>query len=123
MRHEQLRAIAPKTFKPKTTDSEHDQPISPNLLSAAVNQPLEKGEVIFGDTTYLFLKGSSFCYLATFQDKYTRRIVGWAVSSRMTAQLVIDALGQALRRRLIKHGAVIHTDRGSQYAVRNYRRL
>ena len=118
-----LKAIAPKVFKPKTTDSAHDQRISPNLLSAGANQPTDKGEVIVGDITYLPLLGGGFCYLATFQDKYTRRIVGWAVSGTMTAQLVLDALGQGLRRRLIGRGAIIHTDRGSQYASIEYRRL
>lgn len=123
MKREGLKAIAPKRFVPKTTDSNHDSRVSPNLLRAGANQPTNKGEVIVGDITYLPLKGGGFCYLATFQDKYTRRIIGWAVSSRMTAQLVLDALGQGLRRRLIKRGAIIHTDRGSQYASVEYRRL
>lgn len=118
-----LKAITPKAFKPKTTDSKHDQRISPNLLAGGANQPTGKGEVIVGDITYLPLAGGGFCYLATFQDKYTRRIVGWAVSARMTTQLVLDALGQARRRRLIGRGAIIHTDRGSQYASVEYRRL
>jgi transposase InsO family protein len=64
-----------------------------------------------------------FCYLATFQDKYTRRVVGWQVSENMTAQLVIDAFNLARRRGLIKRGAIIHTDRGSQFASAEYRRL
>ena len=123
MRREGLEAIAPKRFVPKTTDSKHDQRISPNMLAAEANQPESCGEVIVGDITYLPLVGGGFCYLATFQDKYTRRIIGWAVSSRMTAQLVLDALGQGLRRRLIKRRAIIHTDRGSQYASVEYRRL
>ncbi|MDQ3323689.1 MAG: DDE-type integrase/transposase/recombinase [Acidobacteriota bacterium] len=50
-------------------------------------------------------------------------MVGWQVSERMTAQLVIDAFVQARRRGLIKRGAIIHTDRGSQYTSIEYRRL
>lgn len=123
MKREGLKAIAPKAFVPKTTDSSHDRRISPNLLSAKAFEPTDKGAVVVGDITYLPLKGGGFCYLACFQDKYTRRIVGWAVSARMTTQLVLDALGQALRRKLIKHGAIIHTDQGSQYASVEYRRL
>ena len=123
LKREGLKAIAPKAFVPKTTDSRHDRRISPNLLSAGANQPFDKGEVIVGDITYLPLKGGGFCYLACFQDKYTRRIIGWAVSNRMTAPLVIDAFGQALRRGHLKRGAIIHTDRGSQYASAEYRRL
>ena len=123
MKRARLRAIAPKAYVPKTTDSKHDSRISPNLLAMTENQPNGKGQVIVGDITYLPLAGGGFCYLAFFQDKYTRRIVGWAVSARMTAGLVLDALGQALRRRLIKRGAIIHTDRGSQYVSVEYRRI
>ncbi len=124
MQHAGLRAIAPKRFKPITTDSRHDLRVSPNLLQNGMNAPAGKGEVIVGDITYLRLKGGGFCYLATFQDKLTRRIVGWKVGTRMTAQLVIGAFSQARRRGLIKRrGAIIHTDQGSQYASVEYRRL
>jgi len=123
MKRQNLTAIAPKRFKPITTDSRHELWISPNLLQNGMSTPSGKGEVIVGDITYLPVKGGGFCYLACFQDKFTRRIIGWQVSNRMTAQLVIDAFGQAQRRGLIKHGAIIHTDRGSQYASAEYRRL
>lgn len=118
-----LRAIAPKKFKPETTDSKHGLAVSPNLLRDAANVPLGKGEVFVGDITYLRLRSGGFCYLACLQDKYTRRIVGWLVSERMTAQLVIDVFLQARRRGLIAKGAIIHTDQGSQYASVDYRRL
>jgi len=123
MKRDNLRAIAPKRFKPQTTDSNHDARISLNLLQNGMNTPSNKGEVIVGDITYLPVQGGKFCYLACFQDKFTRRIVGWQVSKRMTAQFVIDALNQARKRRLIKRNAIIHTDRGSQYASVDYRRL
>ncbi len=123
MRCERLQAIAPKPFTPKTTDSRHDLRISPNLLQSAISAPVSRGEVMVGDITYLRVRGGGFCYLACFQDKFTRRIVGWQVSSRMTTQFVIDALNQARRHGRIKQGAIIHTDRGSQYAAVEYRRL
>ncbi len=123
MRREGLKAIAPKAFVPKTTDSKHDLRVNPNLLQNGINAPVEKGEEIVGDITYLPLLGGGFCYLACFQDKFTRRIVGWQVSERMTARLVLEAFGQARRRGLIKRGAIIHTDQGSQYALVEYRRL
>ena len=123
MKRDNLRAIAPKRFKPQTTDSNHDARISLNLLQNGMNTPSNKGEVIVGDITYLPVQGGKFCYLACFQDKFTRRIVGWQVSKRMTAQFVIDALNQARKRRLIKRNAIIHTDRGSQYVAVDYRRL
>ncbi len=123
MRRENLRAIAPRRFKPQTTDSNHDARISPNLLKEAAGAPSSTGEVIVGDITYIRLADGSFCYLAVFQDKFSRRIVGWALSKRMTVQLVIDALQMARRRALLKRGAIIHTDRGSQYASVEFRRL
>ncbi len=123
MRREGLRAIQAKSFKPQTTDSKHGLPVCANLLQNGANAPLGKGEVFVGDITYLRLRDGSFCYLACLQDKFTRRIVGWKVSERMTAQLVIDVFLQARRRGLIKKGAIIHTDQGSQYASVEYRRL
>lgn len=123
MKREGLRAIASKKFKPQTTDSNHDQRISPNLLKEPRNQPAGKGEVLVGDITYLPLPDGKFCYLACLQDKFTRRIVGWKVAERMTAQLVVDVFLQARRHGLIGKGAIIHSDRGSQYASVEYRRL
>lgn len=118
-----LQASAPKRFKPQTTDSKHSLAVSPNLLREAANTPLDKGEVFVGDITYLRLQGGNFCYLACLQDKFTRRIVGWKVSTRMTAQLVIDVFLSARRCGLLGKGAIIHTDQGSQYASVDYRRL
>ena len=123
MRRENLRAISPCRFKPRTTDSDHDSRVSPNLLKESANEPTAAGEVIVGDITYIRLRDGSFCYLAVFQDKFTRRIVGWALSMRMTVQLVIDAFQMSRRRALLKRGAIIHTDRGSQYAAVEFRRL
>lgn len=95
MWRENLKAIGPKRFVPRTTDSDHDSRISPNLLKDAANEPSVAGEVIVGDITYIRLRDGSFCYLAIFQDKFTRRIVGWALSMRMTVQLVLDAFQMA----------------------------
>ncbi len=123
MKKQSLAAISPKRFVPRTTDSRHNFGFSPNLLRDPLNAPLGRGEVLVGDITYLPLQNGKFCYLATFQDKFTRRIVGWQISEKMTAQLVIDAFNRARRRGLIEKGAIIHTDRGSQYASIEYRRL
>ncbi len=121
MKEQSLTAIRPRAFKPRTTDSRHSFGFSPNLLRDPRGKPSGKGQVIVGDITYLPLQNGRFCYLATFQDKFTRRVVGWQVSPNMTAQLVIDAFNRARRRRLIGRGAIIHTDRGSQYASVEYR--
>jgi transposase InsO family protein len=123
MKKQNLTAIRPKRFVPKTTDSKHTFGFSPNLLKDENSKQLRQGMGLVGDITYLPLQSGKFCYLATFQDKYTRRIIGWQVSPNMTAQLVIDAFNRARRRSLIKRGAIIHTDRGSQYASIEYCRL
>ncbi len=121
MREEGLVALAPKSFKPRTTDSRGTK-ASPNLLKEAENTASGAGEVLVGDITYLPLKGGGFCYLAMFQDMRTKRLAGWSVARRMTAGLVIDALRMALRRGHVKRNAIIHTDRGSQYASNDFRK-
>jgi transposase InsO family protein len=123
MKEQGLLAISPKRFVPKTTDSRHDGLISPNLLKEAGSGPLSWGERIVGDITYLPVRDGGWCYLAMFQDKLTRRIVGWKIGERMTAELVTEALRSGLRSGLIKRGAIVHTDRGSQYVSGEYRRL
>lgn len=123
MKAENLRAIQPRRFVPRTTDSSHGCLASPNLLSEAANQPSGAGQVIIGDITYLPLQNGSWCYLAIWQDKLTRRIVGWAVSARLTDEFVIAALRKAILGGWIKPNAIIHTDRGSQYVSRDFRSL
>jgi putative transposase len=123
MREQNLNAIQPKSFVPKTTNSKHGGRISANLLKDNKIEVYLKGQMIVGDITYLGLRNGTFCYLATFQDKFTRRIVGWEISAEMTAELVVRALQMGLRRGLIGKNAIIHTDRGSQYASNLYRKL
>jgi transposase InsO family protein len=123
MREEGLEAKCPRAYRPRTTDSRGIRQPSPNLLKEAENTTFGAGEVMVGDITYLRLKGGGFCYLATFQDLRTKRITGWNVSSRMPAELVCEALRMGLRRGHIKREAIIHTDRGSQYASNDFREL
>ncbi len=123
MREEGLEAKCPRAYRPRTTDSRGTRQPSPNLLKEAKNTTFGVGEAMVGDITYLRLKGGGFCYLATFQDVRTKRITGWNVSSRMPAELVCEALRMGLRRGHIKREAIIHTDRGSQYASNDFREL
>jgi putative transposase len=103
--------------------SGHGKLISPNLLRD-VNRPLTRGDQIAGDITYLPLIGGGFVYLATFQDRKTKWLVGWSIADSLEAAgLVVKALQMALRRGLIKRGAIVHTDRGSQYVSNAYRSL
>src|SRR5207245_1615225 len=62
-------------------------------------------------------------YRAAVEDLYSRRIVGWAMSERMTSRLVADALAMAVQGRVPEAGLLAHSDRGSQYASEHYRRL
>lgn len=62
-------------------------------------------------------------YLAVVMDLYSRKMVGWALSERMTKQLVIDALQMAIWRRKPPRGLIIHSDRGSQYCSYDYQKL
>ena len=120
MRKQNLRAIQSRRFTPRTTVSDNRR-ASPNLLKDAT--PTEPRAVLVGDITYLPLFGGKWCYLASWQDKVSKRVVGWKVGMRMTDDLVIEALEKALVRGLVASGAIIHSDRGSQYSSLRFRKL
>lgn len=122
MKEENLKAIRARAFKPKTTDSKGTR-AAENLLAQVVPQEYVAGRIIIGDITYIRLRGGKFCYLAVWQDKITRRIVGWSLGLKMTAELVISALEKAIRKGKVKPGAIAHSDRGSQYASNAFRAL
>ena len=111
-----------KAFKPKTTDSKQTN-AAPNLPAEIDIEEAAPAKIIIGDITYIRLRGGKFCYLAIWQDKVTRRIIGWSLEMEMTQELVISALLKAIRKGLVKAGAIIHSDRGSQYASNEFRRL
>jgi putative transposase len=123
MREENLKAIRARAFKPQTTDSKGTR-AAPNLLAQGLpHEEVSAGRIIIGDITYIRLRGGKFCYLAVWQDKVTRRIIGWSLALEMTAGLVISALEKALRKGKIKPEAIIHSDRGSQYGSKTFRAL
>lgn len=122
MAEENLKAIQPKAFKPPTTDSRGSAAVS-NLLANIRVEECAAHKIIIGDITYIRLRGGRFCYLAVWQDKVTRRIIGLSLSREMTSDLVIAVLEKAIRKGLIKAGAVVHSDRGSQYASNGFRLL
>jgi len=122
MTEEGLTAINAKAFKPKTTDSKGTNP-APNLLAEINIRECMAAKIIIGDITYIRLRGGKFCYLAVWQDKVTRRIIGWSLAMEMTQQLVISALEKAIRKGLVKAGAIVHSDRGSQYASNAFRQM
>lgn len=119
-RRQNLRAKAAKKFK-ATTNSKHDLPVAPNLLQQDFTA-LAPNQKWVGDITYLWTD-EGWLYLAVVIDLYARRVVGWAMAERMTADLVCAALRMALWRRRMPTGVIVHSDRGSQYCSKDYQAL
>jgi putative transposase len=115
-----LRAIQPKSFRPRTTQSRHPLGYSPNLL-VEVPPPHAINQVWLGDITFVPLAGGRFAYLALLMDLYSRRIVGWELDGHMAEPLVLAALREAIAARQPGPGLIHHTDRGGQYAGGAYR--
>ncbi len=114
-----LQARRQRRFK-HTTDSRHTYPVAPNRLpDMVVARP---NQVWVTDITYIWTK-QGWVYLAAVMDLYSRRVVGWAVRSRLTRDLVIAALRQAIVQRRPPAGLLHHSDRGSQYASGEYRAI
>lgn len=105
----------------QTTKANGAHPVAPNLVDRdfAAAAPNEKWTT---DITYIpTLEG--WLYLAVVLDLFSRRIVGWAMSARMTSDLVLDALHMAIRDRKPAVGLIHHSDRGSQYTGAPYQEL
>lgn len=119
MREQGLRSCMSRKFKVTTTDSNHDLPIAPNVLDQdfSATKPNEKW---VADITYIPCRQGKL-YLASIMDLYTKQIVGWQLSDRMTTDLVMDALDQAYAAKKPEKGLIHHSDRGSQYASKEYR--
>jgi putative transposase len=116
MREDGLKARTKRRFK-ATTDSRHAHPVAPDLLHRDFT-PEEPNRVWASDITYIWtLEG--WLYLAVIMDLYSRGIVGWSMSERLTSPLVRDALQMALQQRRPLH----HSDRGSPYAAGDYQEL
>jgi putative transposase len=120
MKSQGLRAIQPKSFVPKTTDSRHRLGYSPNLI---LDRPEPNGvnQLWVGDITYVPLRSGAFCYLAALMDRYSRDIAGWELAETMTDELTLAALRMAIQDRQPPAQLVHHTDRGGQYASTRYR--
>ena len=115
-----LRSVYRKKYR-VTTDSNHRKAVAQNLLDRRFDG-WAPNRAWTTDITYL-LSDEGWLYLAAIVDLGTRRIVGWAMSERMSAKLVCDALQMAYWRRRPAPGLLMHSDRGSQYASAEYRKL
>lgn len=113
-----LRAIPSKPFM-ITTDSNHSQPIFENLLQQdfEVDQP---NKVWVTDMTYIWT-WEGWLYLAVILDLYSRKVVGWHIADHMRTELPLWALQMAVNLRQPSKGLIHHSDRGSQYASKEYR--
>ncbi len=116
-----VRAQRAKRRGPVTTDSRHGYEVAPNLLARHFDVD-EPDQAWVGDITYVWT-AEGWLYVSTLLDLYSRKIVGWAMSSRIDTTLVKDALEMALGRRRPLAALMHHSDRGSQYASHAYRDL
>ena len=118
MRELNLNVRYPKRFK-VTTDSNHNETISPNSLDRQF-QVAKPNQVWTTDITYVWtLQG--WLYVAVVIDLFSRQVVGWAIDDHMRTSLCVKALQMAFWRRKPPPGLLHHSDRGSQYASREYR--
>jgi len=115
-----VSVLTKKKFK-VTTDSAHSLPLFDNVLNRefAVGRA---NRAYVGDITYIWTN-EGWLYLAVVIDLFSRKVIGWSMSSRMKATLVCDALAMAIATRETSSGLICHSDRGSQYASKAYRKL
>lgn len=109
-----------KKFVP-TTDSDHDEPVAENILDRNFN-PDTPHSVIVGDITYVKV-ASRWAYLSVFIDLCTRKVVGWDLSSSLKADSTCNALKNYLHKGLHNSNLIIHSDRGIQYASKQFRKI
>jgi putative transposase len=98
----------------KTTDSNHRLAVADNLLNQrfCATKP---DEIWASDITYV-RTSQGWLYLAVILDVYSRRIIGWSMSSGLSKELILHALNQAVGQRQSQPGIIFHSDRGRQYA-------
>ncbi len=120
MRENGIMAKTRRRFK-ITTDSKHNLPIAENLLDQefTVDAPNKRWT---GDITYIWTK-QGWMYLAVVLDLFNRQIIGWSMRKRITKDIVIEALAMAIKRKRPQKGLIFHSDRGSQYASHEFRKL
>ncbi len=116
MREDNLLAIGRRKYV-LTTDSRHTLKVYVNL--AARMQPTAINQLWIADITYIRLAGE-FVYLAAVLDRYSRRVVGWSLDRSLASRLAVTALQRAIISRQPLAGLVHHSDRGVQYASREY---
>lgn len=109
--------IKPKRRFVRTTDSNHNHLVHPNLIEElTIDGP---NQVWTADITYIRIE-NGFVYLAVILDLYSRKVIGWQISKKIDRHLVLDALKMAILRRKPPRGVIHHSDRGVQYLCDDY---
>jgi transposase InsO family protein len=116
LREDNLLCVRKRKFI-VTTDSNHGRKVYPNLARDLVLTGVD--QLWRADITYIRLR-DEFVFLAVILDAFSRRVIGWALDRNMEDELTLTALRMALSRRSIQPGLVHHSDRGSQYASKDY---
>jgi len=109
--------IRPKKKFVRTTQSDHDCLIYPNLIKEMTIDSVN--QVWAGDITYIRIN-NGFVFLAVLLDLYSRKVIGWAISKKIDRHLTLDALKMAITRRNPPEGVIHHSDRGVQYLCEDY---
>jgi putative transposase len=117
-----LKAIQPRSFVPKTTDSRHPYRISPNVHKEQ-GFPSCINKTWVGDITYIPMADGTFQYLSAWMDLYSRKIVGWDMKEHMKESLVVTSFKKGLKTRAVPESMVVHSDRGGQYAGTIFRKI
>ncbi len=116
-----LQSRVRRRFRPKTTDSNHKLPVAKNLLKDR-SPTTALDEVWVADITYI-RTDEGWLYLASVLDLHSRLVVGWSMKDTLRVELTLDALDMALKVRDPATGLIHHSDRGSQYAAKDYQKI
>jgi len=119
MQHQRLVGRPKRKYRVQTTDSNHPLPMASNLLAGRA-APQGPNQVWVADITYI-PTAEGWLYLSGIMDLFSRRIVGWAMSSSMNEALVLASWNMAVVHRQPPAELLVHSDRGSQYASQGFR--
>jgi transposase InsO family protein len=120
MKQAGLRSIVRRKFRP-TTDSKHSHPVAENLVQREFTASAPNKTWV-SDITYIATE-RGWLYLTVFVDLFSRMVVGWDLSSSLSAEMVLKALYRAIRNRRPDASLIIHSDRGVQYACKDFRQV
>ena len=121
MKELEIRVKKAKSYTPRTTESDPSLRASPNILARDFSAR-GMNQKWCSDITYVGTD-EGWLYVAMIKDLYSKRIVGWAMADHMRAELTVSALQMAIKQRRAVQGLIHHSDRGKQYACREYRAL